>query len=107
MANIGLFKPTKTGYEGFITTLSLCINARIVPNRKKRSEKSPDFFVKAADSDLGAAWKATSEGDNPKDYLRVVLDDPSFAAPIQAALFDHENGADLVWSRQPRKSVSE
>ncbi len=56
--------------------------------------------MKAADSDLGAAWKATSAGDDPKDYLRVVLDDPSFAAPIQAALFPHASGADLVWNRQ-------
>jgi uncharacterized protein (DUF736 family) len=103
MANIGLFKPTKTGYDGFITTLTLCINARIVPNKYKQSDKSPDYFVKAADSDLGAAWKATSGGDTPKDYLRVVLDDPCFAEPIQAALFDHENGADLVWNRRSAK----
>lgn len=100
MANIGLFKPTKTGYEGFITTLTLCINARIVPNRKKQSANSPDYFVKSADSDLGVAWKATSSGDEPQDYLRVLLDDPSFSAPIQAALFDRKDGADLVWNRR-------
>ncbi|WP_439620627.1 DUF736 domain-containing protein [Hyphomonas sp.] len=99
MANIGLFKPTKTGWEGFITTLTLCTTAQIVPNRKKRGESSPDYFIKAGDSDLGAAWKAMSQGEEPKEYLRCVLDDPSFVAPVQAALFERKGGADLVWKR--------
>jgi uncharacterized protein (DUF736 family) len=71
-----------------------------VPNRKKRQESSPDYFIKAGDSDLGAAWKANSKGNEPVDYLRCVLDDPSFDGPVQAALFDREGGADLVWKRQ-------
>ena len=100
MANIGLFKHTRYGYEGMITTLSLCLNARFVPNRKKKTDTSPDYFIKAGDSDLGVAWKAQSKGDEPKDYLKCVLDDPSFPSPIQAALFDNSAGADLVWSRQ-------
>ena len=99
MANIGLFKHTRFGYEGMITTLSLCLNARFVPNRKKKTETSPDYFIKAGDSDLGVAWKATSKGEEAKDYLKCVLDDPSFPNPIHAALFDHSNGADLVWNR--------
>lgn len=100
MANIGIFKPTRTGYEGVITTLTLCTHARIVPNRKKRRETSPDFFVKSGDSDLGVAWKATAQSWNETAYLRVILDNPSFAAPIQAALFDRKGGADLVWTRR-------
>ena len=37
-----------------------------------------------------------------KDYLRVRLDDPSWAGPISAALFQSEDGneAELVWSRR-------
>jgi len=100
MANIGLFKHTRNGWDGMITTLTLCTNARIVPNRKKRGESSPDYFVKAGDSDLGVGWKATTGGDDPKAYVRILLDDPSFAAPVQAALFDRETGADLVWTRR-------
>lgn len=100
MANIGIFKPTRTGYEGVITTLTLCTSARIVPNRRKRREASPDYFVKSGDSDLGVAWKATAQNGEEKPYLRVILDDPSFAAPIQAALFDRKDGADLVWTRR-------
>jgi uncharacterized protein (DUF736 family) len=81
-------------------TLTLSAPARIVPNRKKRSESSPDYFVKLGDSDLGVGWKAVSGGDDPKEYVRIVLDDPSFAEPVQAALFANETGADLVWTRR-------
>tara|TARA_R110000803_G_scaffold44648_2_gene94434 strand:+ start:373 stop:693 length:321 start_codon:yes stop_codon:yes gene_type:complete len=100
MANIGIFTRTRSGYEGTITTLTLCSPARIVPNRKKRGETSPDYFIKAGDSDLGVAWHAQSKGDAPKDYLRCVLDDPSFPEPVHAALFPRNDGADLVWTRQ-------
>jgi len=40
--------------------------------------------------------------DNPgavQPYLQVFLDDPSFAEPIWATLFDRGSKADLVWSR--------
>ena len=72
----------------------------IVANDKKNGEKSPDFFVKAGDSDIGAAWRATSKGDEPIEYLSVSLDDPSFASPIHAALFDKDGRATLVWDRK-------
>ena len=99
MANIGIFTRTRAGFEGSISTLSLCLSARFVLNGKKRNENSPDYFIKAGDSDLGVGWKAQSQGDAPKEYVRCVLDDPSFAQPIQAALFIRPDGADLVWNR--------
>ena len=92
MANIGYFQKTRSGYEGTINTLTLCTPARIVPNRKKQRDTSPDYFIKTEDSDLGVAWKAESSGGDPKTYLRCLLDDPSFAGPIQAALFDRGQG---------------
>ncbi|MEL6729254.1 MAG: DUF736 domain-containing protein [Pseudomonadota bacterium] len=100
MANIGFFTRTRHGFEGSISTLSLCLSARFVPNRNKRGENSPDYFIKAGDSDLGVGWSARSKGDDPKDYINCLLDDPSFAAPVQAALFIRPDGADLVWKRQ-------
>ena len=104
MANIGIFSKTKSGYEGTITTLTLCMSARFVPNRNKRNETSPDFFIKAGDSDLGVGWNAKSQGAAPKSYIRCLLDDPCFSAPVQAALFLRPDGGDLVWSR-PRSEV--
>ncbi len=105
MATIGIFKQTLNGYDGMFTTLTLCTPAQIVPNKRKQSDASPDYFIKSADSDLGVAWKSVSRGDHPKEYLRVILDDPSFAVPIHAALFDRENGADLVWNRRNAPTV--
>lgn len=99
MANIGIFTRTRHGFEGSISTLSLCLSARFVPNRNKRGEHSPDYFIKSGDSDLGVGWKAKSNGKERKDYINCVLDDPTFAAPINAALFLRPDGADLVWKR--------
>ena len=31
-------------------------------------------------------------------YVKVLLDDPMLSNPVNAALFDHDDGADLVWS---------
>ncbi len=48
---------------------------------------------------IGAAWtKRSNEG---RAYLGLKLDDPSFAHPIYANLFDDEDGEaySLIWSR--------
>jgi len=34
-----------------------------------------------------------------------LLDDPSFAGPVNAALFDKDGKADLVWSRPKRDAA--
>lgn len=99
MANIGSFKPTKTGYEGTIATLHLNKKVKFIANEDKKSDESPDYFIKAGTSDFGVAWKETKEGDDPLHYLSVKLDGPTLAKPINAALFDNDEGADLVWSR--------
>lgn len=100
MAQIGTFKHTEKGYEGTIATLHLNKKVKFIPNENKKSDDSPDYFVKAGKSDFGAAWKETKQGDEPLDYLSVKLDCPTLANPINAALFDRDGGADLVWSRK-------
>lgn len=105
MATIGQFRAVDDGYEGTISTLSMARKVQIIPNQNKKNDTSPDFFVKTGQCDLGFARRQMSEGDNPRPYLRVFLDDPSFVEPIWAALFDSQGKADLVWSRQkPRQS---
>jgi uncharacterized protein (DUF736 family) len=103
MATIGTFSPTKAGgYEGTIATLMTSRKVRFVPNDKKKTEASPDFFVKSGRCDIGVAWNETSEPQDdsePMDYISVKLDGPEMNKPINAALFDREDGADLVWSR--------
>ena len=103
MANIGTFKPMdKGGYEGTIVTMMTSRKVRFVPNDNKKTESSPDFFVKSGRCDLGVAWIETSEPDDdrePVDYISVKFDGPELEKPFNAALFDREDGADLVWTR--------
>lgn len=103
MANIGTFKPTKSGgYEGTIATLMTNRKVRFEPNDNKKTEKSPDYFVRAGRCDLGVAWDEVTKPEDdtdPMDYISVKLDGPEMSKPINAALFHREDGADLVWSR--------
>lgn len=106
MATIGQFKPVKNGYEGTISTMTIARKVRFVANDNKKNEDSPDYFIKTGQCDLGVAWHAESEGDTPRKYIKVLLDDPSFAAPVNGALFEHDGNADLVWSRPNRERKS-
>jgi len=100
MATIGSFTAGKDGYIGTIRTLTVNVKAKIVANDNKKSEAAPDFRVYAGRAELGAAWKAQTNGDEPRDYLSVLLDDPSFPEPVRAALFEEDGAAYLVWNRR-------
>lgn len=101
MSIIGTFRKTDDGYSGTIRTMTINIKAAFVANDKNGNDKAPDFKIVAGERELGAAWKGKTKGEEPQEFLRVELDDPSFAAPLRAALF--ANGVDstvLVWSRK-------
>lgn len=101
MATIGSFTANKDGYTGTIRTLTVNIKTRIVANDTKKTEGAPDFRIYAGRAELGAAWKAQTKGEKPRDYLSVLLDDPSFPEPIRAALFEeNDESAFLVWNRR-------
>ena len=99
MATIGTFTKSADGsYGGSIKTLNLAVKAVVFkPEAPSDNDKAPDYRILAGQTEFGAAWKQTSR-DN-KDYLRVKLDDPSFAGPIFAALVEADEGYSLVWSR--------
>lgn len=104
MANIGTFTKTSDGYKGEIATMTVQQkNVRIVAETEIANENAPSHRVFVGRAEIGAAWsKKSQEG---RDYLSVKLDDPSFAAPIYANLFDDEDGKtfNLIWTRS-RKS---
>jgi uncharacterized protein (DUF736 family) len=102
MPTIGTFTADKDGYVGTIRTMTINVKTRIVANDKKSNDKAPDFRVYAGGAELGAAWRERTGGDEPKDYLSVQLDDPSFSEPIRAAFFENmeEGTGVLVWSRR-------
>ena len=53
-------------------------------------DNAPAFRVLVGNARIGNAWEARTNGDNPKYYLRVRLDDPSLSKPFTAALFPSE-----------------
>jgi uncharacterized protein (DUF736 family) len=103
MAVIGTFTPAKDGgWVGTIRTLTIDAKVRLVPNDDRTSKKAPAFRVFVGNSRIGDAWEARTGGLSPKDYLRVKLDDPMLSEPINAAMFEAEDGsgAQLLWSRR-------
>jgi uncharacterized protein (DUF736 family) len=104
MANIGTFKKTANGYSGEIVTMSLQKkNVQLVAEEANDNENAPSHRVFVGRAEIGAGWTKTSK--EGREYLSVKLDDPSFAAPIFASLFDDEDGKtfNLIWTR-PRTS---
>jgi len=115
MPQIGQFTRTKSGYSGRVRTLSLDIELTVVPAEPSDAENAPDYRVHLGGEDgsevgpeVGAAWKRT--GERAGDYVSLQLDDPVFARPIRANLF--QNGDDkaawgLHWNRQPKRGERE
>ena len=106
MACIGTFKKVGNEFQGQIVTLSVQAKAvRITPEPNRAAGNAPSHRVFVGKAEIGAAWsKKSNEG---RDYLSVKLDDPSFAQPIYASLFDAEDGQAyaLIWSRSRKASA--
>src|ERR1700732_670786 len=103
MSVIGTFTPSNEGgWIGTIHTLTMNAKVRLVPNDNRENENAPAFRIFVGKSRIGDAWEARSSGENPRHYLRVRLDDPSLPEPLNAALFQSEDGAgaQLVWKRR-------
>ena len=103
MSVIGTFTSAKDGgWNGSIQTLTINTKVRLVPNDNRENENAPAFLIFAGRSELGAAWQQRTNGETPRDYLSVKLDDPSLPEAISAALFEAADGkeAQLVWSRR-------
>jgi uncharacterized protein (DUF736 family) len=106
MANIGSFKKSGNEFHGEIVTLSVqASGVRIVPDTTNRAgEDTPTHKVYVNRAEIGVAWaKRSTQG---RDYLSVKLDDPSFTAPINAALVEDQDGGgyNLIWSRGRRQN---
>ena len=107
----------KTELSGYVRTMNLNLQFRLIENPYQGSENAPDYLVvvKAQDGgdfEIGAAWKKTSApktiGDEEKEYLSINIDDPSMDHPLQIAAFQsNELGVwNIVWSR-PKKRAPE
>src|SRR5713101_7476735 len=111
MAQIGTFKRTKTGFSGQIRTLALDAKLILVPVAKSDVENAPDYRIHPGDDDghevgpeVGAGWKRT--GEKAGEYVSLQLDDPTFAQPIRANLFQADDKGtefNLLWNRTSRR----
>jgi len=101
-----VFKLAKRGgWEGRIHTLTIDRKVRLVPNDNRRTEHAPAYIVLLGWTRVGEAWEARSNGDPPRDYLRVQLRDPTWSAPLKLALFPAPDGlsAELVFNAMSRR----
>ena len=103
MPQIGEFMRNQTGYSGRIRTLSLNLDVAIVEAGASDAENAPDYRVHAGSEDgpsIGAGWKRS--GEKAGGFVSLQIDDPTFAQPIRANLFqngDDKNSWSLQWSR--------
>jgi len=112
MQRIGSFSRTEDGiFEGRVLTLVVQVELKFIPNPdvEEPGSKLPDLiaFAMSNNAEIGAAW-AKQEGKKPVFYT-VRLDDPSWPAPLTAALFQNKMQPalyDLVWSRSPGRDGS-
>ena len=108
MAQIGQFTRTDSGFTGRLHTLILYRELTLVPATPSDSENAPDYRIHHGDHDgpeIGAGWKRT--GEKAGDYVSLQLDDPTFAHPIRANLFqsaDDKAAWGLHWNRPPKRS---
>lgn len=107
MTQIGAFNRTKTGFAGRIRCLALDVELVLTPADNSDTENAPDYRIHLGDEDgpeVGAGWKRT--GERAGEYVSLQLDDPSFAQPIRANLFqadDKGSAFNLLWNRPPRR----
>jgi uncharacterized protein (DUF736 family) len=107
MAQIGTFTRTVDGYSGTIRTFTLNREVIIiVPALASDTDNAPNYRVLAADVEIGAGWKRSS--DKAGEYVSLLIDDPSFGQPIRANLFEVVRGGDtfhLIWTRPSRRGT--
>lgn len=88
---IGRFTRSKQGgWDGEIQTLTIQRKIRLVPNDNRVADSDPAFRVMLGWQAIGDAWERQSSADPPRDYLRVLIDDP--LCPIGATLFTDAEG---------------
>lgn len=111
MPQIGQFTRTPSGYSGRVRTLSFDLELTFVPAENADVENAPAYRIHLGGEDgpeVGAGWKHT--GDRAGAFISVVLDDPVFAHPVRARLFQSdEDGHDwgLHWTRQRKREEQE
>jgi uncharacterized protein (DUF736 family) len=106
MTQIGQFTATEDGFAGHLRTVSLDTALTLVPAQSSDTENAPDYRVMmGAEGDrqeVGAGWKRV--GEKAGAYIAVQIDDPAFAFPLRANLFQADARSHvLLWSRPTKR----
>lgn len=107
MAQIGQFIRDATGFSGHVCTLTLDVELTLVPADPSDAENAPDYRVHLASNgnvEVGAGWKRT--GEKAGNFVSLLLDDPVFAQPLRANLFqssDDKSVWSLHWNRPSKR----
>lgn len=103
MAVIGNFSTNGNLISGDVNTLTVKMKVRLV-SIERSSKDAPDYRILSGRAEVGSAWSKVSNDGEP--YISVELDDPSFAFPINAALWPDQADGDylLVWKRAKSKA---
>ncbi|MTK11473.1 MAG: DUF736 domain-containing protein [Clostridiaceae bacterium] len=103
MSIIGTFYKNGDSFIGEIHTLQIDTPAVIRPIPEKAGqEKGPHYRVFNGAAEIGVAWLRQT-ADEEREYLSVMIDDPSLTAPIHANFVPggQEPGSyQLIWSRK-------
>lgn len=109
MTQIGIFHTDAEGFCGSLKTLAFDTIICITPAEHSDSENAPDYRIHLGSDDqgpeIGAGWKRT--GEKAGAYVAVQIDDPTFAQPLRANLFqtnDAEVSHILLWNRPAKRS---
>jgi uncharacterized protein (DUF736 family) len=118
MSKIGTLKHWGPGdfwsdVRGEIKSLQFKAQVRIAEMRDApTNDKSPTHIVTALDPngdfmEIGSAWSKTiNHGPNTGEtFLSVTLDDPSFAHPLNFAVFRDGEEAVATWRRRQEQST--
>ena len=108
---IGRFRKTASGFEGWLRTLALNFHLRLVPAPHSDAERAPDWQLQCADGDpveVGAGWNR--ESGKGLAFIALQIDCPSLARPIRANLLRAKTGDDahvLLWLPRRRRPMED
>lgn len=118
MSRIGTLKPTGphdfwSDLRGQVRTLSFKADLRIEAIRDPNAHPdAPSHRVTMRDiegepMEIGSAWSKTiNRGSNSGEtFLSVTLDDPSFAHPLNFAVFKEGETAVATWRRRQEQAA--
>ena len=99
MITIGTFTKRGEEFHGVLETLSILKEVMFIP-KDPAMKDAPDYSMHYAERPGAIGFGRKKHGDDRKDYIHVVINDPSFPAPINCRLVKTEAGYSLLWDER-------